>query len=168
MRWHGLPGRHGQHSITGFFSWPAGYWSRSITTSGKNGPRKFLPLVWALIILFSTWQHVRYEYYLAVVIALLSAVCIHFVFEKGWEDLRTLASGIMSHAAPGGSDEAKKTELRHGAGAKNSERRKVRQFPKIGLPCPWGCGDRVRTRHSLYVLHQFPIITRWRPAESTQ
>jgi asparagine N-glycosylation enzyme membrane subunit Stt3 len=31
-------------------------------------------LIWSGIILFSTWQHVRYEYYIAINVALLSAV----------------------------------------------------------------------------------------------
>ena len=67
----------------------------------EERPQEIFAVVWALIILFSTWQHVRYEYYLAVVIALLSAVCIHFVFEKGWGDLRKLATCIMPSAADG-------------------------------------------------------------------
>jgi len=67
----------------------------------EERPQEIFAMVWALIILFSTWQHVRYEYYLAVVIALLSAVCIHFVFEKGWPNLRILASGFTSSAADG-------------------------------------------------------------------
>ena len=63
----------------------------------EERPQEIFAVVWALVILFSTWQHVRYEYYLAVVIALLSAVCIHFVFEKGWGDLRQPGHG--HHAA---------------------------------------------------------------------
>ena len=51
-------------------------------------PHQIFALVWSLIMLFSTWQHVRYEYYLAVNVALLSAVCISFTFERGWPDIR--------------------------------------------------------------------------------
>ena len=46
-------------------------------------PHQIFALVWSLVMLFSTWQHIRYEYYLAVNIALLSAVCVSFAFEYG-------------------------------------------------------------------------------------
>jgi dolichyl-phosphooligosaccharide-protein glycotransferase len=53
-------------------------------------PHQIFALVWSLVMLFSTWQHVRYEYYLAVNIALLSAVCISFTVERGWKDIKKL------------------------------------------------------------------------------
>jgi dolichyl-diphosphooligosaccharide--protein glycosyltransferase len=43
--------------------------------------------VWSAIILLSTVQHVRYEYYLAVNIALLAGIVVAFAFELGWADL---------------------------------------------------------------------------------
>ena len=48
-------------------------------------PHQIFALVWSLIMLISTWQHVRYEYYLAVNVALLSAVCIKFCYST-WID----------------------------------------------------------------------------------
>ncbi len=71
----------------------------------EERPQEIFAMVWALIILFATCQHVRYEYYLAVVIALLSAVCIHFVFEKGWPNLRMLFSGFAHTEGPKETDE---------------------------------------------------------------
>ena len=62
----------------------------------EERPQEIFALVWALVMIFSTWQHVRYEYYLAVVIALLSAVFIHFVFEKGWKDLCPAGRGYYA------------------------------------------------------------------------
>jgi len=59
-------------------------------------PHQMFALVWSLIMLVSTWQHVRYEYYLAVNVALLSAVCISFTFERGWPDIRRLATSIST------------------------------------------------------------------------
>jgi oligosaccharyl transferase (archaeosortase A-associated) len=59
-------------------------------------PHQIFALVWSLVMLFSTWQHVRYEYYLAVNIALLSAVCVSFTFERGWRDIYRLAGRISS------------------------------------------------------------------------
>ncbi|MDO9324099.1 MAG: oligosaccharyl transferase, archaeosortase A system-associated [Methanoregula sp.] len=56
-------------------------------------PEQVFALVWSLIMLLSTWQHVRYEYYLAINIALLSAVCVSFVWTKGRDDICRLVSG---------------------------------------------------------------------------
>ena len=91
------------------------------TNYQKERPQEIFAVVWALIILFATWQHVRYEYYLAVVIALLSAVCIHFVFEKGWDDLRRLAGGFFPSDAAGqpGEDE--------GSGPRRAKKQKAKK-----------------------------------------
>jgi oligosaccharyl transferase (archaeosortase A-associated) len=59
-------------------------------------PHQIFALVWSLIMLVSTWQHVRYEYYLAVNVALLSAVCVSFAFERGSPDIRRLVTSISS------------------------------------------------------------------------
>ena len=61
-------------------------------------PEQVFALVWSLIMLFSTWQHVRYEYYLAINIALLSAVCVSFVWTRGRDDLYGLVSGISPNS----------------------------------------------------------------------
>ena len=98
----------------------------------EERPQEIFAVVWALIILFSTWQHVRYEYYLAVVIALLSAVCIHFVFEKGWEDLRKLATGIMPPATADGSKDPEKTEPHRGK--KKKQKKGTASSPKLDYP----------------------------------
>jgi len=63
-------------------------------------PEQVFALVWSLIMLLSTWQHVRYEYYLAINIALLSAVCVSFVWTKGLDDLYRLVSGISTNTRP--------------------------------------------------------------------
>jgi dolichyl-phosphooligosaccharide-protein glycotransferase len=53
-------------------------------------PEQVFALVWSLIMLASTIQHVRYEYYLAINIALLSAVCVSFAFKQTKGDLAKL------------------------------------------------------------------------------
>jgi oligosaccharyl transferase (archaeosortase A-associated) len=63
-------------------------------------PEQVFALVWSVIILFSTWQHVRYEYYLAINIALLSAVCVIFVWTKGRDDIHQIVSGISRDSHP--------------------------------------------------------------------
>jgi dolichyl-diphosphooligosaccharide--protein glycosyltransferase len=54
-------------------------------------PEQVFALVWALVMLFSTWQHVRYEYYLAINVCLLAAVCVMYLVERGLPDIRRLA-----------------------------------------------------------------------------
>lgn len=59
-------------------------------------PHQVFALIWSLVMLFSTWQHIRYEYYLAVNIALLAAVCISFCAGRGAPALKRL----ISHSDP--------------------------------------------------------------------
>jgi dolichyl-phosphooligosaccharide-protein glycotransferase len=87
-------------------------------------PHQVFALVWSLIMLISTWQHIRYEYYLAVNIALLSAVCISFAFEWGWPDIRRLTSRLSSdtdktecHEGPEERPKSKKQKKIHKKGA---------------------------------------------------
>ena len=46
-------------------------------------PEQVFALVWSIVMFFSTWQHVRYEYYLAINVALLAAVCVTYLFSRG-------------------------------------------------------------------------------------
>ncbi|WP_342679517.1 oligosaccharyl transferase, archaeosortase A system-associated [Methanofollis sp. UBA420] len=55
-------------------------------------------LVWSAIILLSTWQHNRYEYYLSVNIALLAGLFAGFVLERGWQEVA--AHRVSEVAAP--------------------------------------------------------------------
>lgn len=55
----------------------------------EEHPDQIFVLIWALIILYSTWQHVRYEYYLAVNIALLSAFAVGTGLDRGWGPARS-------------------------------------------------------------------------------
>ncbi|HXX54663.1 MAG TPA: oligosaccharyl transferase, archaeosortase A system-associated [Methanoregula sp.] len=80
----------------------------------EEHPHQVFALIWSLIILFSTWQHIRYEYYLAVNVALLSAVCVSFTLEKGLPELR----GRAFRAAPAAEDRSpgKKQKKAHRKG----------------------------------------------------
>jgi dolichyl-diphosphooligosaccharide--protein glycosyltransferase len=57
-------------------------------------PHHIFAIIWSVIILLSTWQHIRYEYYLAINIALLSAICISFVIDYSLKDFRKLTNII--------------------------------------------------------------------------
>ena len=62
----------------------------------EERPEQIFALVWSGIILFSAWQHVRYEYYLAINVALLAAVCVSFILTLAWPDIRKFAKGVSS------------------------------------------------------------------------
>ena len=86
-------------------------------------PHQIFALVWSLIMLFSTWQHIRYEYYLAVNVALLSAVCVSFTFEYGWADIRLLATGISSKTEDPGYSKGEKEEPQKGKKQKKTQKK---------------------------------------------
>ncbi len=57
--------------------------------------------IWSAVILLSTVQHIRYEYYLAVNIALLAGIVASFAFELGWRDLAGMIGlGDRGRATP--------------------------------------------------------------------
>ncbi|MDD4136373.1 MAG: oligosaccharyl transferase, archaeosortase A system-associated [Methanoregula sp.] len=64
-------------------------------------PEQVFAIIWSLIMLFSTWQHVRYEYYLAINVALLSAVVVSFVVIHSWPHIRPLYAGITTPSSAG-------------------------------------------------------------------
>jgi dolichyl-phosphooligosaccharide-protein glycotransferase len=83
-------------------------------------PEQVFAVIWSLVTLYSTWQHVRYEYYLAINVALLSAVCTGFVLERSWPVIRQMFSGI-THAP---EDTGSKSESEEGP-AKRKKQKKI-------------------------------------------
>lgn len=57
-------------------------------------------IIWALLIVYSTWQHIRYEYYFSVPLALLSGIFVGAVLEWGGNDILGLVSGKKVKADP--------------------------------------------------------------------
>lgn len=54
-------------------------------------PSHVFTLIWAVVIFFSTWQHIRYEYYLAVPVAVLGGIVTGFALDlvvKKKEDIQ--------------------------------------------------------------------------------
>jgi oligosaccharyl transferase (archaeosortase A-associated) len=47
-------------------------------------------LVWTVFIIIAAFREVRYEYYLAANIAILSGICVGYVVERAWPDIRVL------------------------------------------------------------------------------
>jgi dolichyl-diphosphooligosaccharide--protein glycosyltransferase len=100
-------------------------------------PEQVFALVWSIVMFFSTWQHVRYEYYLAINVALLAAVCVTFLFSRGLPDIRRLFSGV---SLPDEGAEVKENEPDTGAQTKKQRKsqKKVSRhvttnYPLVGV-----------------------------------
>ncbi|HNB04284.1 MAG TPA: oligosaccharyl transferase, archaeosortase A system-associated, partial [Methanoregulaceae archaeon] len=50
-------------------------------------PGHIFVLVWSFFIIIAAFREVRYEYYLAVNIALLGGICVGFALEHAWPDI---------------------------------------------------------------------------------
>jgi oligosaccharyl transferase (archaeosortase A-associated) len=44
-------------------------------------------LVWAVLIIIAAFREVRYEYYLAAIIAVLAGICVAYTVERAWPDI---------------------------------------------------------------------------------
>jgi dolichyl-diphosphooligosaccharide--protein glycosyltransferase len=82
-------------------------------------PEQVFALIWSVVMFFSTWQHIRYEYYLAINVALVAAVCVTYLFSRGYADIRRLLSGTSS---PPEGNEVKDTVP--GAGTQTKKQKK--------------------------------------------
>jgi oligosaccharyl transferase (archaeosortase A-associated) len=101
----------------------------------EERPDQHIILVWSVIILIAAWQHIRYEYFLAVNIALLSALFIGFVIDLGWKDIvriiKPKASGDKSKSsapAPAAPQKGKKAPHKVKGPAKKGP-----DYLKVGL-----------------------------------
>ncbi len=99
-------------------------------------PEQVFALVWSLIMLASTIQHVRYEYYLAINITLLSAVCVSFTIEQVLPDIRKWW-GRSAVAASGNQRDDSSVDSTGGTGKKKKGHKKAAsagpQFNVIAL-----------------------------------
>jgi dolichyl-diphosphooligosaccharide--protein glycosyltransferase len=96
-------------------------------------PEQVFALIWSIVMFFSTWQHVRYEYYLAINVALLAAVCVTYLFSRGLPDIRHLLSGVSSQKEVG---EVKENVSGTGAQVKRQKKsqKKVSRHVTINYP----------------------------------
>lgn len=67
----------------------------------EEHPHQVFILVWSVIILASTWQHIRYEYYLAINIALLSAVALSYSVDISRDEMHRLFAGTQKKTDAG-------------------------------------------------------------------
>ena len=99
-------------------------------------PEQVFALVWSIVMFFSTWQHVRYEYYLAINVALLAAVCVTYLYSRGLPDIRHLLSGIPSQNE-GGEEKENAAAGSPGKKQKKSQKKVSRKittnYPLVGI-----------------------------------
>jgi dolichyl-diphosphooligosaccharide--protein glycosyltransferase len=100
-------------------------------------PEQIFALIWSIVMFFSTWQHVRYEYYLAINVVLLAAVCVTYLYSRGLSDIRYLLSGISS---PNEGGEEKENASDTGAHVKKQKKshkkvssRVTTNYPLVGV-----------------------------------
>ncbi|MFA5330911.1 MAG: oligosaccharyl transferase, archaeosortase A system-associated [Methanoregula sp.] len=92
----------------------------------ENRPQELFILIWSGLMCYSTWQHVRYEYYMAINVALLSAVCVSCVIERGKLDLISLA-GCQGKTTDTDDDSS---------GESQGKSKKQKKLPKKSTPVP--------------------------------
>lgn len=62
----------------------------------EHHPHTIFVLIWSVVMLFSTYQHVRYEYYLSINLAILAALCVSFVIDVSKNDVKRITNKITS------------------------------------------------------------------------
>ena len=100
-------------------------------------PEQIFALVWSIVMFFSTWQHVRYEYYLAINVALLAAVCVTYIYTRSLPDIRHFMSGTSSLHEEGAGKEnvpaaaapVKKQKKSHKAVSRHA----TTNYPLVGI-----------------------------------
>ncbi len=75
----------------------------------ENHPHLIFAFIWSVVMIYSTWQHIRYEYYLAINIALLSAILISFVIDRSMIDIQKVSNLITNE--PNKEDELNKEKI---------------------------------------------------------
>jgi len=99
----------------------------------KVNPAHVFVLIWTGIILASTAAHVRYEYYLAANIALLSAVFAGAVIDATWRDVARLlgrGSGSKATSSPAAAEKQEAPAKKGKKGGKGPEVKKAKASSK--------------------------------------
>ena len=68
---------------------PAGLVLLALKLRRENRPEVLFTIVWSVVILIATIQHLRFEYYLAVNLALLAAIVVAWALDYGFEKTAT-------------------------------------------------------------------------------
>jgi len=92
-------------------------------------PEQVFATIWSIVVLFSTWQHIRYEYYLAINVALLSAVVVSFVLNHSWSRIHPLFTRITTPVIPGNVSKSDPREIP----AKGKKQKKASKGPAVSI-----------------------------------
>ena len=92
-------------------------------------PEQVFAITWSIVVLFSTWQHIRYEYYLAINVALLSAVVVSFVLNHSWPRIRPLFAKVTAPIIP---DTISKSDARE-IPSKGKKQKKASKGPAVSI-----------------------------------
>lgn len=85
-------------------------------------------LVWSVLILYSAWQHIRYEYYFAVNLVVMAGIGIGFVIDLSWKDIRALLTPQPAEEVKERSGELKPTKK--GEAGKKADAKQKKPAPK--------------------------------------
>ncbi len=133
-------------------------------------PAQIFVLVWSAVIVLSTISHVRYEYYMAVNVALLSAVFVGFVLNLGWNDVRLLvgtrlhrsdtavSAGDVAPESPKKSKKGQRTQKQHKAKAvarNQPNYLKVGAFAVVALVALTFAGLSLQSDYGMVALAQY-------------
>ncbi len=124
-------------------AWTTFHWGLVLAAGGaaallwqsreRVNPAHVFVLIWTAIILASTVAHVRYEYYLAANIALLSAVFAGAVIDATWKDAARLlgrGSGSRPSSGPAATEKQEEPARKGKKGGKAPEARKAKVPPR--------------------------------------
>jgi dolichyl-diphosphooligosaccharide--protein glycosyltransferase len=117
-------------------AWQTFHWGLILAAGGvatllwrsreRVNPAHVFVLIWTAVILASTMAHVRYEYYLAANIALLSAVFAGAVLDAGYKDVtRLFRSGSDRTSSDPGPVEEPPRKGKKGGKAPDSHKSKI-------------------------------------------
>ncbi|MCQ8893334.1 MAG: oligosaccharyl transferase, archaeosortase A system-associated [Methanolinea sp.] len=90
-------------------------------------------LVWSLVIIIATWQHIRYEYYFAAPLALLSGLFVGWVVGWGWKDISSLLTAERGERTKEPATERSRAKLKGKKQAKQEPAARRRDPTKIGV-----------------------------------
>ncbi len=97
---------------TGLILMAGGFGLLAVQVYRERRAEGLFVIVWSLLILLATWSHWRYEYYLSVNVALLSAVLVGGVAAHCWGDLKSLVSRGEEGAARNAAKKERKEKHR--------------------------------------------------------
>ena len=106
-----------------------GFIALAYKNTREEHPYQIFSIVWSAIILISTWQHIRYEYYLAINVALLAAVVLSFAVDLGWRDLVGFVRGA-TQSARGDAGSSREPEVKRGKKQRKDKGKQVTAKPE--------------------------------------